>query len=292
METPGKKSSNKWLIGLGIGCGGAIVLLIIIGIGGYFFVRNMTQGFRESQALMRTLEEKYGRPEAYVPGLDGVIAAGRMEAFLAVREAAAPVRQSLEESLETLVKDQQARETEGRRARNVFSSIRAGIGTIPQFSGFVKARSQALLDQGMGLGEYYYLYAIAYYAWLKKSPEDGAGVDLRGGGFSPGDRAGEDARDVSRDMTLRRVHREILPMLENLLAKLRSGAGSGGGGAADKWTEALAVEVKLMETDRYRVPFQDGVPEVIEKSLRPFRERLEKSYSRATNLFEFILQER
>jgi hypothetical protein len=47
-----------------------------------------------------------------------------------------------------------------------------------------------------------------------------------------------------------------------------------------------------METDRYRIPWQDGLPEIIDLSLRPFRDRLEAGYSRLANLFELAFEQR
>jgi hypothetical protein len=292
MEMPRKSSSNKWLVGLGIGCGGIVVIVIVVFIAGYFFIRSTTQGFRDSQGLMKTLEQKYGPPEAYVPSPDGVIAADRLDVFLAVREAFAAARKDLEASLETLAKDRASGEGEGRRPRGVFSSIRAGVGMIPQFSALVKSRAQALLDRGMGLGEYYYIYIVAYYSWLIKSPEEGSGIQLRGVNFGPGNRDSQDAREMSRDMTLRRIHRAVLPMLEKQLAGLRSAPGSGGGRGRETWAAALEAEIKPMETEPFRIPWPDGVPEVIGKSLGPYRDRLEASYSRPTNILEFILEQR
>ena len=292
MEMPRNKSSNKWLVGLGIGCGGVVVVVILIAIAGYFFIRSTTQGFRDSQGLMKTLEQRYGPPEAYAPSPDGAIGADRLEAFLAVREASAEARKSLEASFETMANDREAGEAGARRSRNVFSAVRAGIGMIPQFSGLVRSRAQALLDREMGLGEYYYIYIVAYYSWLKKSPEDGSGIQLRGGNFGPVNRNSEDAREMTRDMTLRRIHRVVLPMLEKQLAGLRSAAGSGAGRARETWAASLEAEIKPMETDPFRIPWPDGVPEVIGKSLGPYRVRLESSYSRSTNNLEFILEQR
>lgn len=47
-----------------------------------------------------------------------------------------------------------------------------------------------------------------------------------------------------------------------------------------------------MEADRYRLPWQDGLPEVLEISLSPFRERLEASYSKMTNALEVAFEQR
>jgi hypothetical protein len=278
-----KKSSNKWLVGLGIGCGGAVVIVIVLVIVGYLFVKSTTQGFRESDELMKSLTAKYGRIEEYCPDAGGTIPAGRMEVFLSVRESAAAARAKLEESLEVLAKSRDAQGARGRSPGTIFQALRTGVGMVPQISDFLKSRAQALLDKEMGAGEYYYLYVIAYYSWLKKPPMDGAGLQMGGPGNDPTDPDDQDALAVSKDMNLTRIHRLVLPMLQCQLAKLGEGRT---GGPQDKWREALAAEVKAMEADRYRLPWQEGVPAEIDGSLRPFRERLEAAYSRMADLFE------
>jgi len=47
-----------------------------------------------------------------------------------------------------------------------------------------------------------------------------------------------------------------------------------------------------MEADRYRLPWQDGLPDVIESSLQPFRSQLEQSYNKMTNPLELTFEQR
>jgi hypothetical protein len=289
MEMTPKRSPNKWLLGLGIGCGGAVVIVIVLVIAGYFLIRNTTQGFRDSDGLMRSLTDKYGRVEDYCPDPSGAIPEARLEAFLSVRDAAAPARAKLEESLDILMKDRDSGSGQGGGPRNIFQAVRTGLGMVPQISDFLKSRGQALLDKEMGAGEYYYLYIVAYHSWLKKPPTDGAGLRFGGPRRDPADPDDQDAVAVSKDMNLMRIHRLVLPMLRCQLTKLQVGRA---GGAQDKWQEALAAEVKAMDADRTRLPWQDGVPEVIGASLRPFRERLEAGYSRLADLFETSIEQR
>jgi len=283
MDAPVKKPASKWLVGLGIGCGGIVVIVIVLVIGGYLFVRNATQGFRESDELMKSVTAKYGRIEDYCPDPGGAIPAGRLEVFLAVREAAAPARAKLDESLDALMKSRDAAGGRDRSAGGVFQALKTGVGLVPQISDFLKSRTQALLANEMGAGEYCYLYVVAYYSWLKKTPMDGTGLQFRGPGRDATDPDDQDALAVSKDMHLMRIQRLVLPMLRCQLAKLSPGPARG---PQDKWRQTLAAEVKAMEADRYRLPWQDGVPAEIGDSLRPFRDRLEAGFSRMADLFE------
>ena len=51
--------------------------------------------------------------------------------------------------------------------------MRTGAGAIPRLAEFERNRADALLEHRMGLGEYWYIYSLAYYSWLKKDPGDG-----------------------------------------------------------------------------------------------------------------------
>jgi len=209
-----------------------------------------------------------------------------LEAFLKAREAVAPNRQRLETSFEQLTKD-----------RRSFAAIRRGLGVIPQVADYLRARNEALLDAGMGMGEYFFIYVIAYESYLKKPMDDGPGFRFPESGGIRTDWDRESAKEMQKDFALRRIHRVVLPMLKNQLAKPApenavpgEAAGTTGRGAEkgapSKWQEALAAEVKAMEADPHRLPWQDGLPEVLESSLKPFRDRLEASYSPMTNIFE------
>ena len=279
-----QKSSNKWLIGIGIGCGGVVVMIIILIIAGIFFMKNLTQGFRDSEEMQKSLTAKFGRIEDYCPNPDGTISPERLRVFLSVREASAPVRRKLEASFEVLSRAKKGGEVEFKSSPNIFSMIKLGVGVVPQIAEFSKVRNQALLQSGMGTGEYYYIYVTAYFSWLKKPVDDGPGFRLIGPRQNRMDFNNQEAQEYQRDLAQRRVHRIILPMLQCQFAKLAPAAG--GGKAADKWREALAAEIKAMEADRYRRPWENGLPEVLEAALKPFREQLEASYSRLTNPLE------
>jgi hypothetical protein len=294
-ETKSRSSTQKWLIGCGIGCGVIVIILIILGIGGFFFVKNIVHEFQDMETLEDALIKQHGKIKEFCPELDGSIPAERMEIFLSVRSAFAPIREEIESSLTKLSERTGRREIDLTRPRpgpaNVLRMIRLGVGIIPEIAGFFKSRNQALLDNGMGLGEYYYIYVVAYYSWLGKSPEDGppfklAGRDEEGNVW---DEDEEELLEMRRDRILRRMHRLILPMLHNQLERLNAENMTQ---ISDEWRETLEAEIKAMEADRYRLPWQDGLPEVLEISLSPFRERLEASYGKMTNALEVAFEQR
>jgi hypothetical protein len=99
-------------------------------------------------------------------------------------------------------------------------------------------------------------------------------------------RGNEDLEDRQDDV-LKQLHRQILPMLKNQLAKLTRIDVSP---IRDPWRETLSAEIEAMEADRFRLLWQDGLPDVLEASLKPFRGRLEVSYSKVLNALEMALE--
>jgi hypothetical protein len=141
------------------------------------------------------------------------------------------------------------------------------------------------------LGEYYYIYVVSYYSWLGKSPGDGLEYNLRdddeqGRGVYWRSSRSEDLENRLDDV-LRQLNRQVLPMLENQFTKL---TGIDVSPIRDPWRDALGAEIEAMEADRTRLPWKDGLPDALEASLRPYRGRLETSYSKVLNTLELTIQ--
>ena len=289
-ETKSSNTTKKWLVGCGIGCGVIVLILIVLGIGGYMFFKNLIGEFSAQEELMQTLTERYGEISDFCPEPDGSIGPSRIEAFLSVREASAPFREKLEASMKELQDRAGQSEIEIKKPRNIFEMVKLGFGLIPQIAEFLKSRNQALVDAEMGMGEYCYIYTIAYYSWLEKQPEDGPDFEVMGPEDSEtrfGERDREEILEERRDSMLRRMHRMLLPMLQNQRQKLSA---RGIAEALSEWEALLVAEIQAMENDRFRLPWEDGLPDAIKTSLEPFRSRLEQSYNRLTNPFELITE--
>lgn len=293
QDVTSKKSStaSKWLIGCGIGCGVVILLLVFAGVGGYFFVKNIVEGFEETEAITDALTERYGEIKDFCPDPGGAIKPERLEAFLSVRNSMEPVKEALESSINILSDEERESQFKEEPSPGVLIKIKTGFGIIPMIAEFYTRRNQALLDAEMGLGEYYFIYVVLYYSWLGKSPGDGLEYNLvdedeEERGVYWRRRRSENLED-RQDEVLKQLHRQILPMLQNQFAKL---TGIDISPIRDPWREKLAAEIEAMEADRFRLPWKDGLPDVLEASLKPFRGRLEISYSKVLNALEMALE--
>ncbi len=293
QDVTSKRSStaSKWLIGCGIGCGVVILLLVFAGVGGYFFVKNIVEGFEETEAIADDLTERYGGIKDFCPDPGGAIGPERVEAFLSVRNSMEPAKEKLESSIIILSDEERESQFKEEPTPGILTKIKTGFGIIPLIAEFYTRRNQALLDAEMGLGEYYFIYVASYYSWLGKSPGDGLEYHLvddddekRGVYWRRG--RNEDLDDRQDDV-LKQLHRQILPMLKNQVAKLTRIDVSP---IRDPWQETLAAEIEAMETDRFRLLWQDGLPDVLKASLKPFRGRLEVSYSKVLNALEMALE--
>jgi hypothetical protein len=124
----------------------------------------------------------------------------------------------------------------------------------------------------IGLGEYTYIYVLAYYSWLGHSPGDGPGRNA--------------STSYVMVRTQSQLHRDLIRMLSNQLDSI---ADAGDSSEWNQWRSELAGEIQKMKNDEGRVPWKDAVPRNIAESLEPFREGLEQSYSPLTNPFELSL---
>ena len=250
-----------------IGCGVLIVLAIALP----FVLGVMMMGpFKRAVDTRVVIEEQFGPQEAYVPPVSGAPAADRIEVFLDVRRAlTAPCADltTAEDQVRKLESfDDQDEVDRMEVIKQAFSTTRSMMGVGPLIGQFYETRNQKLLDVGMGLGEFTYIFAIAYNDRLLDEPE---GETL----FGP-------------RITNRRVRSALRSMLENQLEALQSQEGEQGG------IEKLAGEIAAMEADERRIPWQDGLPSTIAESLAPFRSELDELFCPAMAPLELMINER
>jgi hypothetical protein len=273
------KKSN-WLLGCGLGCAGLLAVIVIIIVWGISLGRDARRGFDTAEATRKILEEKFGAPGDFVPAADGSIPAVRLEIFLAVREATQEYRTDIIHFFSGIpMNEGTGRELDakplGEKIGTIFQGMRSVVGMSEDIGHLLEARNQALLDNGMGLGEYTYLYVLAYYSWLGHSPGDGPGKNAN------------TSYVMLRSQSQR--HRDLIGILSNQLDSL---ADSGDTEEWKQWRSDLAVEIEEMKHSEGRVPWKDSVPRKTAESLQPFRDRLEQTYSPITNPFELSLPTR
>jgi hypothetical protein len=271
-------TGRKWLIGCGIGCGLLVVVAGGIGTCGYLGVKKIADRADGLDEGFDALEEVYGAVEDYQPEADGTIPADRLDVFLAVRDDLAPVRDDLGAMFATLDKE---------GGGGFIAKIKAGMNFVPRLFDFVEARNRILADRAMGLGEYTYIYSIAYHSWLEKPLTDGPSFRINGddNDDDSGVRWGFDERESEvleqREEDLRRfLHRVQRSMLDHQLAAAERLA------LDEVWLAELRAESAAMDDRKRRLLWEDGVPDPLRDSLEPFRESLEASYVPVMNAVE------
>ena len=270
--------TQKVLIGCGIGCGVILLGMVTLFIISAVFVRDTTEGFKGAIETRKVIDETFGEPGEFVPRPDGSVAPERMEAFLAVRDATQPARDEIVAFFgQVPLTEAEARELEDKptleKMGSIFKLVTSAFGLGKGIGNLMEARNSALIEAEIGMGEYSYIYTLAYYAWLGHSPDDG-----------PGDDRSEGDDPVLGDMRIEsNLHDHLLQMLHNQLAVLPKAED---GAAADEWRAELGAEIERLESDSSALPWQHGLPSAIAGSFEPFRERLEPTYGAASNPFE------
>jgi hypothetical protein len=278
----GSGGAKRWLKGCAIGCG---VVLLLGGVACWVtvsMVKGLFQGLRQAQESAVALKDDLGGVEAYTPPPDGSIAPERLKVFLEVREVCRPERDGLEQAIADFPVEELSDESVGG-----FEKLRRGVGAVSRvldgLGRYLTSRNQALQKTRMGLGEYTYVYSVAYYSFLGHRPAEGPAF-VRDGREVP--ILEHSDSPLSPPQVRRRYRRYLVPMLKRQLAAAEEGQLEAG-----DWRERLAAEIRRLEEDPERVAWQDGLPEAIAASLEPFREELEAAYSRTTNPAELPFAE-
>ncbi len=211
-----------------------------------------------------------------------------MEVFLAARDFMSADRKTAGDVLRTL----DGAEVDGK-SPNFIDKAKAGINLIPSMMTFIDQRNQALLEQGMGLGEYLYIYSMSYYGMLKKDLVDGPSFQISGDdngdndGFRWETSAGDsDDSKADRAKKIRRyLHGIHLSMARNQLENMDQNGDTGG------IRDQLEAEIATMIEEPLRLLWETGMPSAMQMSLEVYRDRLAASYDPMVNILESGLVE-
>jgi len=150
------KTKNRWRI-LTLA---TIAFFIVAGI---YFVALPIQ---KSKRLEQDLIEQFDWANRYTPPANGYLAPERVEKFIRVREAVQDNCAIFQNILDNVIKLEGIEDdpdmSAGDKASEGFDSLKTMLSAAPNFLEFMDARNQALLTEGMGLGEYLYIYLAAY----------------------------------------------------------------------------------------------------------------------------------
>jgi len=269
---------QKWLVGCGIGCAAIIVIVVALVTGAVVFVRGKFSPLQTASDSRKKVVEAYGAADTFVPPSDGAVSPERMEIFLSVRDALKGEQTRIDAALANVDLDRlnQRQPSFG----SVLWTLNDLSNLIAPFGECVDRRNRALLDKQMGLGEYAYIYSIAYHSWFHHPPEEGPPI-LAQGRRQDRDRVLRDNPGLSPEGVHRQYRRLILRWLENQLDGIQ-------GVEQTKWRGALKEEIDRIDRNPDRVAWEDNLPLPIQKSLEPFRNRLTDTYHRSTNFFELL----
>lgn len=239
------------------GCGYVVAsFLFFVAVTGFLALRPV----REAKRVEQSLIDRFGEVPAWSPAPDGTVGRDRIEAFIRVRERLREPCARLEDNRRRL-EDVGRMEEQGELSSDgVLDGFKAALSSGPAFLHLMNSRNQALDDQGMGLGEYSYIYVVAYGPRLSSLRTEGHG-DF----FKP---------RTKQELT------EILRNQLNTLADLGDEEWSG------ELRLAVEEEIVALESGAHAYPWQAELPPIVEASLAPYAERLDELFCEAAVSFE------
>lgn len=262
-----EEQSHGCLKKTAIGCAALVVLAIAIPVMlAVMVLRPMTRAVDARQEL----DARFGPQDAYVPPLDGAPPADRVETFLSVRRNLTGPCEDLTgaelqvEKLESFDGHDEVDRIEV--LKQAYSTTRSMMGVGPLIGRFYEIRNESLLEGGMGLGEFTYIFVVAYRDRLLEQP-------------SPNNLFGP-------EIVNRRVCTILSTMLEAQLEAARAQ------GDDDAWLAELESEIEAMRADPRRIPWQDELPAAISEALAPYRAQLDELFCPAMSPLELLINEK
>jgi hypothetical protein len=253
MSDPAKEHGASWRL-----IAGAIAVVLFAS---FFFRVLLPVG--QVKRIEQTVNDRYGEAPTYTPAPDGSVTPNRIATFLAVREEIGEACSGLH-SIHAQMRETDQKERDGDLTANDLSRSIGGIFSLPrEMLGLVRARNEALLNHEMGLGEYIYIYVLAYHEQLVASldPDSGDGTEL----------------------IKRRTRLELAQMLRNQLAAFDASPAAPGGSDA---ATLIETEIAALEDGSHIVPWQDGLPTAISASFSPYTEQLDRLFCEGVVRYE------
>ena len=216
----------------------------------------MTRPMNKAVDAQRELTAEFGNREEYSPPVR--LTPDRIKTFLSVRKEIMVSCEKFEDIVGDFRTMDELDSGEGDvQVGQVLGGVKGVMGAVFGLVGALgettRIRNQALRDHAMGLGEYTWIYVLAFNSFLDKTPN--TGIDSGSGhGYR-----GSQLRLIS---DLMENHAVVLEEAGELIA-------------AQVWRDEIA---RLKRVDE-GVPFQGGrLPDGLPATFAPFRKYLEKYY--------------
>jgi len=284
-----KSTKKKWLAGCGIGCAAVVLVTIIgLGVGSYF----LQQPFKEAITTRETLKEQFGAQADYVPAPDGAIAPQRVMAFLAVREQLMLQCTEFEAIFSQFERlDELDDDSKKDAFTELLKAARGAMRMGPATGNFFKERNTALLKEGMGFGEYTYIYVLAYRDQLRPSSSN-TGSDAQIDTVTE-EEIGVYTELADKPIGGRSRSRISLVHVQILLNQLRVAEETidRQGDPDGKYAEIirrLRREIHLIDRNPERLIWQDGPLTAAGASFTPYRAQLDSLFCERTVAFELV----
>ena len=165
---------KKVLIGCGITA--AVLVVVVIAVSAYFvsWFKNASPDSDHLKAVRTEMVELYGERDDFTPPLDGELDSNRLGLFLEIREdlilTRIEIASGLDEFLDLMKGDKERERNPFEKIVHGVQMLKGGAGLVTQGLTYLGARSEKLLESGMGEGEYFYLYSLMAFSWLEWDP--------------------------------------------------------------------------------------------------------------------------
>ncbi len=214
----------------------------------------------QAKRIEQTLLDRHGEAASFIPAPDGSIAPERMEAFVRVREQVHAFCPDFQKRIADLLRLEELEQDEtipkAEVAREGVRGLKRLAGFAPVFIRFIETRNRALLAEEMGLGEYFYIYVLAYSERLRQTRDTPYG-------------------EVEQAFVGQRARAELTRMLEHQLAALASGDVAPPDAA---FVSELREQITRLSSADQDLPWEGELPPAIGTSIAPYAETLAPLY--------------
>jgi len=281
--------NSKILTGCGIGCGTVAIILIVIGVIGYNFFSEKVEEIKKFSEIISNLEDQYEDYNNFTPSENDLFSESRMEIFLEIRDsikAKTPAFTSALRKISHKIEDSTRNNEDNQSFSGVLDMVNTGFSAIPEIANYFTYRHKLLEKYKMAIGEYYYYFLMSYYVALDTDMGDGPNFPVPGNSdgtsynysnknYSDSEEFINELREKRIDRIKIKVNNFMLSVFQNYLAKKNT-----------KHKKIIMRQIKLMEKDKYELPFSDSKPVFFTIFFEKYSNRLKNNYVEILNPLE------
>ncbi len=258
-----------------LGCGVTALVVVTAIIILFFYVRQQFIEIEEYTHSSDDLIEVFGTRDNFTPLNNGNLTVKNVKTYLAFRDSLENDRIEIMLKLETI--DKLIRTEEEQGFSKAFGVVKTGFTLFQDIFKYVDKRSKLFISNNYSPYQYYYIYCLANFSYLKHKTSDGPLFKVEEGNIEvgSGEQTSTEQNLIERELM---YNRSINILFRNYLKNLVNNEPPN--------KKVYEEELKHLQDNGVSIPFQKDLPDNLKMVFDSLKTELTADYDSLFNVVE------